>query len=79
MASDVGNRLARKLNLLTTPSTPAMKEFAEHLRRLVDAGQTADQAAIKAATSKFSAEFQAQRYNYQGESIETILADIDTL
>jgi hypothetical protein len=79
MADDVGNRLARKLNLLATPGISAMKEFAGHVRDLMNAGQTADQAAIKAASSKFAAEFRAQRYNYQGEAIETILADIEKL
>jgi hypothetical protein len=78
VTDDVGNRLARKLHLLATPGTVAMKEFAALVRDLMNAGQTADQAAITAASQKFPAEFQSQLYNYQG-SIETILANIEKL
>jgi hypothetical protein len=79
MPNDVANRLVRKLGLLQTPSTERMKEFARRARELQDQGHTFDQAAIRAASEKFTAEFKANNYDYKGESMEALLADIENL
>ena len=79
MPDDVANRLVRKLGLKQTPGKDTMKEFAECSRALQHVGRTIDQAAIIAAKEKFPAEFEPTRYANQGESMETLLADIEKL
>ena len=79
MPDDVANRLTRKLRLLQTPGNHAMKQFAKRARELQQQGSTAEQAAIIAAKDKFQAEFEPTRYDNQGESMETLLADIEQL
>jgi hypothetical protein len=76
---DVANRLVRKLGLKQTPGRDAMKGFAKRARALQDKGRTVDQAAIIAAKEKFPAEFEPTHYPNQGEPMESLLADIETL
>jgi hypothetical protein len=73
---DFANRLARKLGLQQTPGKDVMRKWAARIRELV-AGNTFDQAAMKAAAEIFPAEFQATRYDGQRDSIEKLVADIE--
>jgi hypothetical protein len=79
MPDDVANRLAKKLKLKQTPGKGVMKEFAKRVRALQGEGHSADQAALRAANDKFPAEFTPNHYDSQGESMETILSDIEEL
>jgi len=79
MPGDVANRLTRKLGLIQTPGSEAMRAFAMRVRELQKQGRTLDQAAIMAATDKFPAEFKATGYANSGEPIEPLITEIEKL
>jgi hypothetical protein len=79
---DVTDELAMKLRLLQTPQLQQAKDWSKRTRKLMQENQSADKAAITAATTVFAADFDPIKYRYDREddpkaSVEALLEAID--